>query len=178
MPSAPVVAGAPAPLTVTPAAGPLLQLVTNVSWSVTHLCSSHGDRERIAGLHAGRGAELELGRVRVRERVRGEVEEDLVAVVDLELVGADRWPPRGWPSSTKSSSPELAVAPPIAQMPSPKPNWSVSPSGATGLVVRPAVASRLSAFGFSYVNSAPEPPGGPKQSASARVGTVTPSSTM
>ena len=39
MPSAPVVAGAPAPLTVTPAAGPLLQVVTNVSWSVTHLCS-------------------------------------------------------------------------------------------------------------------------------------------
>ena len=40
MPSAPVVAGASPPPTVTPAAGPLVHVVSNVSWSVTHLCST------------------------------------------------------------------------------------------------------------------------------------------
>ena len=54
----------------------------------------------------------------------------------------------------------------------------MSESGATLLVVRPAVASRLSGLGLAYDTSAPEPPGGPKQSASVRVGTVTPLSTM
>ncbi len=46
-------------------------------------------------------------------------------------------------------SPETAFAPPIPQMPRPKPNWSVSESGATLFVVRPAVASSVSALGFS-----------------------------